>query len=198
MKKILLLLLLTVHASLFTFSQEKKVTYFDHMLFYTFEIDGTIDEFQKKLKTIGFVPSTKPHTGPYSAGIREFVQFNDDEFIIVVFYDVKTNIVYRLKTFRNFDSEFAARGEFSSLRSFFLNGFPYSFYYDKEEDGFPTFTLMVKRYPKDVEPDLHRSVGTVSLQIYNSVAEGYPYYISEDYVDILNQEAFQKNCDDDL
>lgn len=181
-KKLLLLFIV----SLFALSLSAQT---EHMKFAGIPLNGTIDQFQKKLVAKGYkLNSAMSRMLP--AGTRSFTgTFAGKKGNIAVYYDTDTKNVYGAKVYYDGLSEEMAKGELENLRGILSKKYGE----DNISDGYDnagraTFTV---------------NTGLGSIYCYNMMDESlltYPYHWSThaEFQDYANGKSHQSNVLDDF
>ena len=114
-----------------------------HLKFMEIPLNGTITQFQEKLKAKGM--KYDKLSSQFPAGARFFNGvFAGDKARLIVYYDAKTKIVWRAKVIIDYPTKEIWKRKYSEMREILLKKYGYSSeYYDGEQDGEDAFELYV-------------------------------------------------------
>lgn len=155
----------------------------EHMRFAGIPLNGTIDQFQKKLIAKGY-RMNGAMSKKLPVGTRSFVgTFAGKSANIAVYYDAETKIVYGAKAYYEGLSDDKAKGELESLKSMLTLKYGDNNITDgTDKSGNATFTV-------------NTGLGTIyCYTMKNEDLYGYPYHWSthaefHDFANGLNHES---------
>ena len=186
MKKLLLLLL---SCTLLLSSHAQT----EHLKFMGIPLDGSISAFQTKLQAKG-IKYDAEGSRQIKVGCRCFKgSFSGEDASFYVYYNEKTKVVYRAKAVITCISKEKGEDKFDLFRSMLKSKYSEGFASDSEQDGHPSFTILVPDSKQEKE------LGFVGMYFSNP-----PYsfmdevYLHIDYEDIANKRVNQVNNMDDL
>lgn len=155
-----------------------------HMKYMGIPITGTITQFQTKLNTKG-VKYNQQLSGMLDAGTRGFNgTFAGNKVTIFVYYDIRSKIVYRVKSVIENLSEDIAEQKYSSMRQLFMQKYDEISYGEQESKE----ALYV--YADNGQIDMYISK--------NSLAYPYEYSVHIDYLDASNSNRNNNSNLDDI
>ena len=162
----------------------------EHMTFVGIPLNGTIDQFQQKLISKGFVVNKEMNT-ILEKGLRAFKgTFVGEKADITVYYDTKTKQVYSAKSFF-LNLSYKEVGErYNYLKNQIQEKYKDSLAYpeEKTEAGLKTFIASV-------------GLGIITIwQDKDEGGRGYPniYSLHISYTDYINWRLHEENNIDDL
>ena len=152
-------------------------------------INGTITQFQAKLKTKGIILDTKENS-KVNVGIRVFKgDFVGQKSRFYVYYCKSSSIVFRIKVLQFYDDAINAMDAYSNIESMILRKYKPLSRIDFEVQGikFPTFQLNTGSISVWEEDDLSKMAsGKGAFCIYL------------DYIDSINSEKNKISLYDDI
>lgn len=170
-----------------------------HLKFMGIPIDGTINNFQTKLSQKGFSISSYNKSAPI--GVRQFVgNFTNKKAQIVVFYNAKTKIVYKVRVAfeEDFDENSDAKNSFNYYKELLTQKYgEYSLNSDMSEETAKedSYSLLVIQQPIEEDPQL---LGIINLSIQEYSFIGLKYNIWIDYDDCKNGAYNENEISNDL
>lgn len=181
-KKLLLLLVL----SLFTLALPAQT---EHMKFAGIPLNGTIDQFQKKLLAKGYKLNTTMNR-ILPVGTRSFTgTFAGKKGNIAVYYDSETKTVYGAKVYYADLTEDGAKSELDNLKSMLsLKYGEDNITDDKDKSGNATFSV-------------NTGLGTIyCYTMKNEDLTNYPYHwtVHAEFQDFANGMNHESNVLDDF
>ena len=186
MKKAMFFLLVSL-TTLTSFAQT------EHLKFMGIPLNGSIDAFQTKLQAKGIKYDAKGSI-QLKVGCRCFKgTFSGEKADFYVYYNEKSKIVYRAKAVISCINKEKGEEKFYSFRSMLKSKYSDSVASDDEQDGHPSFSIIV------TDSKIERTMGYVGMYITNP-----PYtfmdevYLHIDYEDVANKRENQSNNMDDL
>ena len=150
-----------------------------HLKFMEIPLNGTITQFQEKLKAKGmrydkFTSQHFPEGSRFFDGV-----FAGEKARLIVYYDIKTKIVWRAKVTIDYSTKEIWQRKYSEMREILLKKYGYdSEYYDGEQDGYDAFEL----YVRDTKG---KTLGRINL--YFGMFD-YKYTLFICYTDEQNEE----------
>jgi hypothetical protein len=181
MKKTILLLLLSIIAMVCQAQEE-------HMKFAGIPLNGTINQFQTKLQTKGFVINSKINS-MLPVGTRSFKgTFIGKKATVAVYYDTNTQIVYGAKAYFTDMTEEKVKEEFNNVKGMLSLKYVGHEITDGTKNQYPTLTINTNK-------------GTIFVYIMkDELTINYPYIHSLhiEYHDFLNGLKHRSNVMDDL
>lgn len=179
-----------------------------HLKFMGIPITGTISQFHTKLVAKGCTYD-KVASSSNRAGIRTFKgNLAQNEVKIIVFYNTKTKIVYRVKALIYGIPEVLATQKYNEFKSFLTVKYDSRYTKTSSFEGkelIQYLALRDKNTAIDPEnlPSRLSDVAFGMIKLYISTdLEGwnspYNYYLHIDYYDQINYEKNNKNILDDL
>ncbi len=188
MKKLLLLMVIAI-------SLAQTAIAADHLKFMGIPLTGSISNFQTRLIAKGCKVNRTSKALP--KGIRSFTgKFAGEEADIYVYYNEKTNVVYRAKAVVTATSDNIRENKYSDFRSMLRQKYPFDKFIDDEQDDYPNFAIYVTDDTGSIP------VGTIALYqnklgfIYSSLREEWSIHI--DYTDYQNDQANDNSKMEDL
>lgn len=179
-----------------------------HLKFMGIPITGTISQFHTKLVAKGCTYD-KVESSSNSAGMRIFKgNLAQNEVKIIVYYNTKTKIVYRVKALIYGIPEVLATQKYNEFKSFLT--VKYDSHYTKTSsfEGKELIQYLALRDKNtSIDPENLPSrlsdvaFGVIKLYISKDLEDWnspYNYYLHIDYYDQINNEKNNKNILDDL
>ena len=190
MKRIILLTF-TLLLGIFCYAQS------EHLKFSGIPIDGTISQFQEKLVQKGYIYKKRNSELP-SKGVRCYHgTYADNKAELVVYYDERTSVVYRVKAMIRQNTMGNAERKYFELQSLLLKKYRN---YENTKIEKPTFMYLTKIYIErddslaDYEPNIKDLCGTITLYIKED--ENYKDHeckddVQVDYLDQINSDKYE-------
>lgn len=155
-----------------------------HMKYMGIPITGTIAQFQEKLVAKG-VKYNQQLSGMLEAGTRSFNgTFAGNKVTIFVYYDIRSTIVYRVKSVIEDLKEDIAEQKYASMRQLFMQK------YDEISYGEQNDKEALSVYTDNGRIDMYISK--------NSLAYPYEYSVHIDYLDASNSNKNDDSRLDDI
>lgn len=161
----------------------------EHLKFMGIPLDGTIDQFQAKLLEKGL--KVGELTAPV-VGVRVFSgTFSGEKAEIFVYYNTKTNIVYRAKAVLDYPDRATTERKLGDYKAALNKKYSdCSVGHDDKLDGYPSYVLVI--YDEDMN-----SLGIIATFVsYYQYGDSYSLHL--DYMDKINQTANREENLDDL
>lgn len=135
MKRLLFILLMVLSFTQITNAAE-------HLKFMGIPLTGTINAFQTKLAAKGV--SVSKINKYVSKGARAFSgKFAGEEAIIYVFYNEKTNIVYRAKAVISVSGDNIRENKYNDFQAMLLKKYSLDYSEEGESEDYPTVSIFV-------------------------------------------------------
>ena len=155
-----------------------------HLKYMGIPITGTITQFQNKSAAKG-IKYNQPVSARLDAGTRGFNgTFAGNKVTIFVYYDIRSKIVYRVKSVIEDLSEDMAEQKYSSMRQLFMQK------YDEISYGEQENKEALSVYADNGRIDMYISK--------NSLAYPYEYSVHIDYLDASNSNKNDDSRLDDI
>ncbi len=203
MKKLLFITSVLISALLFG-SATESFAQNEHLKFAGIPLDGTITQFHQKLIAKGY-KSDIELTKRLSASRAYEGVFAGEKCNVYVYFDIKTNKVYRAKAVVMSLSESTAKQKYDSMLSKLMQKYneTNSILKEDKESHFVSsyFILPMREEYNEFLTTWGNSYGSISIYIVESEDKfNYPYHFSLhiDYEDQLNSDAHNRNVEDDL
>lgn len=179
-----------------------------HLKFMGIPITGTISQFHTKLVAKGCTYD-KVESSSNSAGMRIFKgNLAQNEVKIIVYYNTKTKIVYRVKALIYGIPEVLATQKYNEFKSFLTVKYDSRYTKTSSFEGKELIQyLALKDKNTSIDPENLPSrlsdvaFGVIKLYISKDLEDWnspYNYYLHIDYYDQINNEKNNKNILDDL
>lgn len=169
-----------------------------HLKFMGVPINGTINNFQKKLQYKGF--SISKYNKGLSAGVRDFDgYFANKKASVIVFYNTRTKTVYKCRVaFDSYESESSAIPDYSYFKELLSDKYnSHSLNSDMVKDSTRapySYSWAVIQPPVEIGSLLLGYI-EISIESYNNLLK---YMIWIDYIDSTNNELNDKDKMNDL
>lgn len=180
-----------------------------HLKFMGIPITGTISQFHTKLVAKGCTYD-KVESSSNSAGMRIFKgNLAQNEVKIIVYYNTKTKIVYRVKALIYGIPEVLATQKYNEFKSFLTVKYDSRYTKTSSFEGKELIQYLALRDDKNTSIDPENlpsrlsdvAFGVIKLYISKDLEDWnspYNYYLHIDYYDQINNEKNNKNILDDL
>lgn len=179
-----------------------------HLKFMGIPITGTISQFHTKLVAKGCTYD-KVESSSNSAGMRIFKgNLAQNEVKIIVYYNTKTKIVYRVKALIYGIPEVLATQKYNEFKSFLTVKYDSRYTKTSSFEGKELIQYLALRDKNtSIDPENLPSrlsdvaFGVIKLYISKDLEDWnspYNYYLHIDYYDQINNEKNNKNILDDL
>lgn len=176
----------------------------DHLTFAGIPINGTIDQFQKKLEAKGYTYD-EDFSRNTPKGMRLFNgEMLNKKITVGVNYNVSSKIVYRVKVLFDELTEEQAKRIYNQIASLLIQKYETSYSVEGEEDGFPVTRICPMISDEQLYADDKYSHSLGEIQIYydknDSSYTTYPYIytVHIGYIDRLNKLQNEQSLIDGL
>lgn len=159
-----------------------------HLKFMGIPIDGTITEFQKKLKSKGVTYDAEA-SAEMDIGMRAFWgNFSGQQSQIIVYYGKRNKIVYAVKVFQIYGTDYDASNEYSKLKDLFIKKYGIDQISFSENDN--KESLIINLFQGEIY--LYRTED----EVWNQIQETHILQIQ--YSDTFNSAANDSSLMEDL
>ena len=177
----------------------------DHLKFAGIPLDGSISNFHQKLLSKGYSIDPLLNDGETNQSRRCYKGvFAGEKCTVIVYFDLHTKIVYRVKVLISGLSESIAEQKYSDMKARLIKKYDESnsLHNTNTDNGLECFTIIPMREKyNEFLTKWGNSYGEIDLyRAKNEADQNYPYhfYLHIDYLDQINSDAHEKSIEDDL
>jgi len=182
----LFLLFLFVYSCAFVHAQQ------EHLKFMGIPLNGTITQFQAKLKNKGLSYDMKTSKG-LSGGLRAFTGvFSGERADVYIYYDVKSKIVYRAKVVITCLDEEKWNYKFNDFNRKLLSKYDRAISENGKKNELPTLSMLIPKTRRGILGGIDMYASKPEFDYIKEV------YLHIDYIDYANDKSHENNSIDDL